>query len=97
MNTQIQSKEDTRTKFMAHFNLTESNLKELLKLFMCYGMSKGEADYRSPQNHSFLQGICQNFDVQYDTYSKGMTTKLKKILHDKYPQLTVENRSFRID
>lgn len=94
MNTTFKSKEEAKQAFLKHFNLTEKDFKAIHKLFLSFGMSKGEADYRSHDNHSYLQLICENFSVDYDTFSKGITTKLKKILHKDYPHLLIQNSDY---
>jgi hypothetical protein len=94
MNTTFKSKEEAKQAFLSHFNLTEKDFKTIHKLFLSFGMSKGEADYRSHENHSYLQLICENFSVDYDAFSKGITPKLKKILHKDYPQLLVQNKNY---
>ena len=88
------TKEECEKAFMQHYNLTESDMSYLWKLFMNYGMTKGEADYRSHGNHAYLEAISQNYCLEYDTWSKLMTPKLKKILHEKYPQLLVNDKQF---
>ena len=88
------SKLESQQAFLEAFNLTVKDLDYLLKLFLRYGMTKGEAEYRSPANHIFLQGVCQNFQLTYDTWSSKMTPQLKKILHEKYPQLLIDSDKF---
>lgn len=85
--------EKSRT-FQKHFNLSEEDLSYLWNLFLAHGMTHGEAVDRSKGNHYFLQGICQYYSVEWETWNKKLTKAVRDVIETKYPQLMVQNKEF---
>lgn len=85
-----------KEKFLAHFNLEQSDLDYLWGLFVDFGMTKGDGENRTKGNHYFLQGICQYLSVEYKTWGNKLSPNIKEIIKTKYPQLMVQNKNFEI-
>lgn len=86
---------EVREKFCKHFSLSEKQYDHIWKLFLEYGMTRGEAPHRSRANHYFLQGISEHYVVEWHEWKSKMTKELKDIIKTEYPQLMVTDKTFK--
>ncbi|WP_139368945.1 hypothetical protein [Elizabethkingia meningoseptica] len=84
-----------REQLKNKYNLSDLEYDYLWKLFMEYGMTSGEAPHRSPANHYYLQGISEHNVIEWHTWKSKMTSELKKIISEKYPQLMVTDKTLQ--
>lgn len=89
--THLEKREQLKKKY----NLSNLQYDYLWELFMEYGMTNGSAPHRSPANHYYLQGISEHNVIEWHTWKSKMTSELKKIISQKYPQLMVTDKTLQ--
>lgn len=83
--------------FLKHFNMNEEDLKILSSWFLEYGMNKYQTDpkpHKNYANHRFLQEICEEFIVSWETWGEKLSPELKDLVKTGYPQLMTTNMDF---
>lgn len=83
--------------FYEFFKVTREDMSFLWELFIEFGMNGGsmvETKDRTKGNHYFLQALCQYHSVEWKHWHKRMTSHVKSIIAEKYPQFMVHNKTF---